>query len=137
MEAGNFVLGGSFAPVADEAQQAVGRMSFVLDWFWNILNYLGLANKNAKIVFLGLDNAGKTTLLHMLKDDRLAQHNPTLHPSTHSVPLLVAVLCAHSQVVSPDVQELAIGNIRFKTFDLGGHAQGVANSCATRRLRTS
>jgi len=57
-------------------------------------------HKSARIIFLGLDNAGKSTLLYMLKEGRVQQFTPTLFPNE---------------------DEVIIGNIKLKAFDLGGH----------------
>lgn len=65
-------------------------------------------NKNAKIVFLGLDDAGKTTLLLRLKDDVMKQMDPTQQP--HSEELVMGILYSYNT-----------GKIRFKAWDLGGH----------------
>ncbi|KAK3444408.1 hypothetical protein EUGRSUZ_A00345 [Eucalyptus grandis] len=68
-----------------------------VDWFCGPLLFWGRLHKEAKILFLGLDNAGKTTLLRILKDEFRTS------------------------------VELRVGKINFKAFDLGGRqiARGV------------
>jgi len=75
-------------------------MSFIFSWFRGMLSWLGLINLEAKMVFLGLDNAGKTTLLGQLATGRLQSHKPT---------------------AKAQVEELTLGKLTFHTFDLGGH----------------
>jgi GTP-binding protein SAR1 len=73
---------------------------FLVDWFFGTLSFFGLYYKDAKILFLGLDNSGKTTLLSVLKTNKLASADPTFHPN---------------------YEELIVGNLRLQTHDLGGH----------------
>uniref|UniRef100_A0A2K6LKD5 small monomeric GTPase n=2 Tax=Rhinopithecus TaxID=542827 RepID=A0A2K6LKD5_RHIBE len=81
-------------------------MSFIFEWiyrgFSSAPQFLGLDKKSGKLVFLGLNNTGTTILLHMIKDDRLGQRIPTLHPTS---------------------EELTIAGMTFTTFHLGPHEQ--------------
>lgn len=61
--------------------------SGLVNWFKSTLENLGLMNKNAKIVFLGLDDAGKTTLLLRLKEDVMKQMDPTQQPYSEELVL--------------------------------------------------
>jgi len=71
------------------------------DWFRNWLSLFGLMSKRAKILFLGLDNAGKTTLLHMLKYGRVSVHSPT---------------------TQPQCEEIVLNGLTLRAHDLGGHS---------------
>lgn len=102
---------------------------FLLDWFYGVLASLGLWQKEAKILFLGLDNAGKTTLLHMLKDEVSLRSSAPLSLFfiqfyiMHLFRLcqLMQRLVQHQPTQYPTSEELSIGKIKFKAFDLGGH----------------
>uniref|UniRef100_A0A914CFI1 small monomeric GTPase n=1 Tax=Acrobeloides nanus TaxID=290746 RepID=A0A914CFI1_9BILA len=71
-------------------------MSWILEWFDDILDYLGLTKKPSKLLLYGLNNVGKTTLLHMLRDGQEVQHFHTSNPTS---------------------AKLRIGGLKFTTFD--------------------
>eukprot|EP00486_Rosalina_sp_Unknown_P004064 CAMPEP_0201576886 /NCGR_PEP_ID=MMETSP0190_2-20130828/22950_1 /ASSEMBLY_ACC=CAM_ASM_000263 /TAXON_ID=37353 /ORGANISM="Rosalina sp." /LENGTH=201 /DNA_ID=CAMNT_0048008269 /DNA_START=135 /DNA_END=740 /DNA_ORIENTATION=+ len=84
-------------------------MAFLLNWVsqaaTQALDYFGItqyfSGKEAKkLVFLGLDNAGKTTLFQLLRTGKLISRLPTDKANS---------------------DDLVINGIQFKTFDVGGH----------------
>lgn len=79
-------------------------MSFLwstLSSLWTtLLSSLGLANKKGSLLLLGLDNAGKTTLLHKLASGEMRPFPPTDRPRQDG---------------------FTVGGIEFQAWDLGGH----------------
>lgn len=69
-------------------------------WIYDFLVWVGLFRKQARLLFLGLDNAGKTSLMRMMRDDVKALHEPTQRPT-------------HETVV--------VGSVTCDAIDMGGH----------------
>eukprot|EP01117_Protostelium_nocturnum_P015185 TRINITY_DN5857_c0_g1_i1.p2 TRINITY_DN5857_c0_g1~~TRINITY_DN5857_c0_g1_i1.p2 ORF type:complete len:211 (-),score=47.59 TRINITY_DN5857_c0_g1_i1:788-1360(-) len=74
----------------------------MFDWVWEIFYFFGLWKKNAKIMMVGLDNAGKTTLTQILVRNQVKSPMPTTH-------------CV-------GMEEFQVGNVVIQAFDIGGHA---------------
>ena len=72
------------------------------DWVFDGLQYLGLRNKKAKLLIVGLKNSGKTTLLWNLA----------------GCPSMSGALMATSRCGS---ETLTKGNVVFTTLDVGAH----------------
>ena len=75
-------------------------ISYIKSLIRSILQSLGLYQKQGTILFLGLDNAGKTTLLHKLRTNTLLTFSPTERPH---------------------YEEFYMDQIKFVGWDLGGH----------------
>ena len=77
-----------------------GWLETLQSWVASFLFRLGFLNKEASIVVVGLDNAGKTTLLHKLMTGRVSIFSPTDR--------------AHEE-------RFDLGGVHFRAWDLGGH----------------
>ena len=74
----------------------------MFQWLWSFLRWIGiLQQKRAQVVIVGLDNAGKTTLLHTMQTHHFAQFEPTKD---------------HYE------GKLEFGGIIIACIDLGGHS---------------
>ncbi len=74
----------------------------------SLYTWLGLAHKSGTVLLVGLDFAGKTTLLNLLKTDRFTCSAPTGNGSAEEV------------FISTGGEG---GNLRLSAIDLGGHDQ--------------
>eukprot|EP01086_Lenisia_limosa_P011774 TRINITY_DN3836_c0_g1_i1.p2 TRINITY_DN3836_c0_g1~~TRINITY_DN3836_c0_g1_i1.p2 ORF type:complete len:196 (-),score=22.52 TRINITY_DN3836_c0_g1_i1:535-1122(-) len=74
-------------------------------WFWSSIFSLFNAEKQARILLIGLDNAGKTSLLYKLKTGQVEAYLPTQRPQQ---------------------QEIKMDGITFTTIDMGGHSHARA-----------
>ncbi|KAK8397463.1 hypothetical protein O3P69_004901 [Scylla paramamosain] len=75
---------------------------FLWDWLTGVLGYLGVWRPRLRCAFLGLGGAGKTSLMALLAGEGWLKPTPLYQCSS---------------------EELSIGQIKFTTFDLGGHHQ--------------
>lgn len=75
----------------------------VLECLARALRMLGFTRKPVKVLFLGLDNAGKTTLMYAMK------HGPR---GTYDI--------AHDPTFGLNIEEMEVEGHKVRAYDLGG-----------------
>jgi len=70
-------------------------------WMRGFLAKLGIFTKKGQLLVIGLDNAGKSTLLTMLLQNKVVPQEPTHQPVT---------------------DEIKVGSLKLRAVDMGGHA---------------
>ena len=60
-------------------------MNFIGNLFTSFFRMFGLFKKDAKIIFVGLDDAGKTSLMSVLKYGSIRQYDPTIHAHAEEI----------------------------------------------------
>ena len=87
-------------------------LSAFLNWLaGSFLDLFGLNSKSGRILFVGLDHSGKTTLLHLLKTGKFTATAPT-HYGTSEVG--VYFIRGHTQIVQYNICPIAVcANIFF------------------------
>eukprot|EP01064_Diplonema_japonicum_P025078 TRINITY_DN3602_c3_g1_i1.p1 TRINITY_DN3602_c3_g1~~TRINITY_DN3602_c3_g1_i1.p1 ORF type:complete len:195 (+),score=25.17 TRINITY_DN3602_c3_g1_i1:74-658(+) len=79
-------------------------MDSLFSMFQSVFRYMGIFNqKRGKILFLGLDNAGKTSMLSMMTTGKMTAARPTNHPTN---------------------EQFSVGGVKVNAYDLGGHENG-------------
>ncbi|KAI1496210.1 GTP-binding protein-like protein [Biscogniauxia marginata] len=76
----------------------------ILNWVYSFMGFFGLLNKKIKILILGLNKAGKSTLLMQMAHHRPEGPQPTLHSTS---------------------EELVIHNVRFVAINSADHQRFV------------
>lgn len=93
---------------------------FLWDWFSALMVYLGVWRRPAKLVFTGLDNTGKTTMLYMLNDGHVSRSNYSTQATVTigDICFTIYELCAYqywnrSRTAELNLYQLADGIVYF------------------------
>lgn len=83
-------------------KQLFGFVTSAKQAAWSLFS--GRRHRRHRLLMVGLDNSGKSTLGHLLERDLIIATEPTMHPLK---------------------QHFAVGDTLFETMDLGGHNEAL------------